>query len=101
MQPDLSVNIETIGYALSENRYLEVLILRDNKIKWVPYQNFWNSLLPNKTLQKINLQKTDLTDRVVEKLCKYLEQKDISLVDLDISKNQVTDTGLKCLAHSL
>ena len=37
MQPDLSLNIETIGYALAENTKLEVLILRDNKIKWVPY----------------------------------------------------------------
>lgn len=101
MQPDLSSNIETIGEALAENARLEVLILRENRIKWVPYQNFFAALLPNRSLLKINLQKTDLSDRVVEKLCKYLEQEDIALADLDISKNQVSDAGLKNLSAAL
>ena len=55
----------------------------------------------NKTIQKINLYKTDLSDRVVEKMVKYLEQLDIGLVDLDLSKNAITDIGLKNLANSL
>lgn len=50
MYPDLSNNIETIGEALSENTKLEVLILRDNRLKWVPFQNFWSNVMPNKTL---------------------------------------------------
>lgn len=37
MQPDFSPNIETLGEALADNKKLEVLVLRDNKIKWVPY----------------------------------------------------------------
>ena len=37
MQPDLSHNIETIGEALAENNKLEVLVIRDNKIKWINY----------------------------------------------------------------
>ena len=37
MYPDLTNNIETIGEALAENKKLEVLILRDNKIKWINY----------------------------------------------------------------
>jgi len=49
----------------------------------------------------MNLQKTDLSDRVVEKMGKYLEQPGIALVDLDISKNQITDAGLKTLSASL
>ena len=53
--------------------------------------------MPNKTIQKVNLQKTDLSDRVCEKLGKYLEQEDIQLADLDVSKNQITDTGFKTL----
>lgn len=101
MYPDLSNNIETIGEALAENTKLEVLIMRDNKLKWVPFQNFWSNIMPNKTLQKINLQKTDLSDRVVEKLCKYIEQPDIALADLDMSKNQITDAGLQALSASL
>ena len=87
MGSDLSLNIETLGEALAENKKLEVLIIRENKLKWVPYQNFWNALLPNKTIQKIDLQKTDLGDRVVEKIGKYLEQEGIILTELNFSKN--------------
>ena len=101
MQPDLNTPIETMGEALATNKKLEVLIMRENKIKWVQYCNFWNLILTNTTLLKMNLQKTDLSDRVVEKMGKYLEQPNVSLVDLDISKNQITDAGLKTLCVSL
>ena len=37
MQPEISTNLETLGDSLAENKKLEVLVLRDNKIKWVPY----------------------------------------------------------------
>jgi Ran GTPase-activating protein (RanGAP) involved in mRNA processing and transport len=47
------------------------------------------------------LQKTDLTDRVLEKMVKYLEQPNIVLLDLDISKNGITDVGLKTLCTAL
>lgn len=36
-QPDLSNSIEILGEALNENIKLEVLVMRENKIKWVPY----------------------------------------------------------------
>jgi hypothetical protein len=36
-QPDLSNSIEILGESLNENIKLEVLIIRENKIKWVPY----------------------------------------------------------------
>lgn len=68
MQPDLNTPIETMGEALATNNKLEVLIMRENKIKWVQYCNFWNLILTNTTLLKMNLQKTDLSDRVVEKM---------------------------------
>ncbi len=55
MQPDLSLNLETIGEALAENNKLEVLVIRDNKIKWINYQNFFCNLLPNRHVQKLNL----------------------------------------------
>lgn len=42
-----------------------------------------------------------MSDRVVEKMGKYLEQPNVSIVDLDISKNQITDAGLKTLCVSL
>ena len=37
MNPDLSNNIETLGESLADNTKLEVLILRDNRIKWNHY----------------------------------------------------------------
>ena len=101
LQPDISSSIETIGESLAENEKLEVLVLKENKIKWLPYQNFWTFMLPNKTIQKINLQRTDLSDRVIEKMVDYLVQDDITLIDLDISKNHISDQGLKILAEAL
>ena len=101
MQPDLSSNIEMIGESLAENTRLEVLILRENKLRWNQYQNFWSAIMPNRALLKINLSKTDLNDRVCEYLGKYLEQPEISLRDLDVSKNSFTDAGLKTLSNSL
>ena len=50
MQPDLSQSLEALGDALAENKKLEVLLLRDNKIKWVSYQNFWTAIMPNRTI---------------------------------------------------
>ena len=68
MSPDLSGNIETIGESLAENTKLEVLILRDNRIKWSNYQMFFVNMMPNRTIQKLNLCKTDLNDRVLERV---------------------------------
>ena len=58
--PDLSTSIEVLGEALSYNTKLESLILRDNKIKWVPYSNFWDNIKSNVTIKKINVSKTEL-----------------------------------------
>ena len=49
----------------------------------------------------MDLQKTDLTDRVVEKMTQYLEQEGIGLIDLDLSRNLITDEGLTMLSTSL
>ena len=101
LKPDISSSLESIGDALGDNIKLEVLVLKENRIKWIPYQNFWESMLPNRTIQKINLQKTDMSDRVVEKMCEYLCQPEITLVDLDVSKNHISDAGLILLARAL
>ena len=50
MSPDLNSSIESFGEALSSNKKLEVLIMRENKIKWSNYCNFWTLLQPNTTL---------------------------------------------------
>lgn len=101
IQPDLSNSLEILGEALSENIKLEVLIMRENKLKWVPYSNFWENIKGNTSLQKINVSKTDLSDRVLEKMCSYLISPDLKLVDLDLSRNQITDVGLQNLSEAL
>ena len=73
MQPDLTENMDAIGFSLAENTKLEVLILRENKIKWPNYQSFFTNMMPNRTIQKLNLQKTDMSDRVCERVSGYLE----------------------------
>ena len=75
--------------------------MKENKIKWTAYQKFWVSMIPNKVIQKINLHKTDLSDRVVDKMGQYLSQQDINLIDLDISRNYISDDGLKILSQAL
>jgi hypothetical protein len=87
MLPDMSPSLEILSEALSENTKLEVLIMRENKLKWVPYCTFWENLRPNTTLKKINVNKTDLSDRVLEKLCFLLENPNLSLVELDLGRN--------------
>ena len=70
------------------------MIMRDNKLKWVPYAAFWDNIKGNTSLQKISVSKTDLSDRVLEKMVNYLVSPGIRLVDLDLSRNQLTDVGL-------
>ena len=57
--------------------------------------------MPNKVIQKINLHKTDLSDRVIINMVQYLEQNDISLIDLDLSRNLISDEGIKVLSNAL
>lgn len=83
-----------MGETFSENQRLEVLIMRENKLKWVPYANFWENIQNNTSLLKINVSKTDLSDRVLEKLCLYLQNPNVKLMDLDLSRNSITDLGL-------
>ena len=57
--------------------------------------------MPNKVIQKINLHKTDLSDRVINSMVQYLEQHDINLIDLDLSRNLISDEGIKVLSNAL
>jgi Ran GTPase-activating protein (RanGAP) involved in mRNA processing and transport len=75
--------------------------MRENKIKASHYNEFWVNFTPNQHLQKMVLAKTELTDKVVERLGTFLEQPKCGLIDLDISKNGITDFGLKNLIASL
>jgi Ran GTPase-activating protein (RanGAP) involved in mRNA processing and transport len=101
IQPDLNPSLELLGEALAENTKLEILIMRENKIKISTYCNFWDNLKPNSALLKINVSKTELSDKILEHLCGYLQSGACSLIDLDVSRNNITDAGLSLLAVAM
>lgn len=101
MFPDLSASLEVLGEALSTNTQVECLIMRENRLKWIPYAAFFESLKINTSLKKINISKTELNDRVLEPLCSLLCNPDVVLVDLDLSRNLISDVGLTALGTAL
>ena len=42
-----------------------------------------------------------MQDKVVEKMALYLKQDDIALIDLDVSRNHISDVGLKYLCAGM
>ena len=48
--PDPQEAVTELGLSLASNSRLEVLVLKENKIKWAIYQEFWVSIMPNKTI---------------------------------------------------
>lgn len=70
-------------------------------MKWVPYAQFWDNIKMNTCLLKINVSRTELSDRVVEKLVLYLANSECRVADLDLSKNTLTDHGLALIGNSL
>ena len=101
MLPDLSTCIEELGLAFSSNKKCEVLSMRNNKIKSGPYGAFWLSMCGNHYLKKINVSKTDINDKVLASLLEFLQEETTAVTELDISKNQITDVGLKTFALGL
>jgi Ran GTPase-activating protein (RanGAP) involved in mRNA processing and transport len=55
----------------------------------------------NRSLRKINLQKTEVTDKVCSRLGSYLMQPVLSLHDLNLSRNIIGAEGLISLAEAL
>jgi len=41
MQPDFNPSLEVLGQALANNTQLEILLMRENRLKWMPYAAFW------------------------------------------------------------
>ena len=65
MSPDMSSAMDALGTALGENRKIEELNMRNNKIKAGPYNNFWLDMCGNANLKRINLSKSELGDKVI------------------------------------
>ena len=55
----------------------------------------------NRSLRKINVAKTEVTDKVCTKISIFLQQPDLRLHDLNLSRNQIAAEGLIALADAL
>ena len=55
----------------------------------------------NRSLRKINVAKTEVTDKVCTKISIFLQQPDLGLQDLNLSRNQIAADGLIALADAL
>ena len=52
-------------------------------------------------MRKINVAKTEVTDKVCTKISAFLQQPDLRLHDLNLSRNQIAAEGLTALADAL
>ena len=55
----------------------------------------------NTSLKQLNVSKTELSDKVCDKVEEYLEMSKLKLGKLDLSKNLITDAGFKLLGPGL
>lgn len=55
----------------------------------------------NRSLRKINVAKTEVTDKVCTKISIFLQQPGLELQDLNLSRNQIAADGLIALADAL
>ena len=101
MVPDLSNCMEELGKALSVNKKMVTLYMRNNKIKQTSYGLFWLAMCGNQSLKKMSVSKTDLNDKVVEKLQEFLKDENTQVNELDLSKNSISDQGMKSLTAGL
>lgn len=98
---DMSTPFEVLGEALSESTRMEILILNENKIRHTSYIKFWEFLMGNKSIKKISVMKTEISDKTCEFIGPYLSNKWCTLIDLDLSRNLITDVGLITLMSNL
>lgn len=93
--------VEIFGEALSENTKLEALSLQANKIRSQQYCFFWELMAGNRSLRRMDISKTEVTDKVCSKISTYLMQPDLRLQDLNLARNVIAADGLIALAEAL
>jgi hypothetical protein len=101
LNADFNYVIEIFGEALGGNTKLEGLSIKENKLKQTQYCNFWELMQENRSLKKMNVSKTEITDKVCAKIGQYLQQRDLRLQDLNLSKNVIAADGLVSIAEAL
>lgn len=58
-------------------------------------------MVENRSLKSIDIAKTEVTDKVCVKISQYLQQHELRLTDLNLSRNQIGAEGLIALAQAL
>jgi Ran GTPase-activating protein (RanGAP) involved in mRNA processing and transport len=101
MQPDMNNCIDVLGAALGRNTTIEVLNLRSNTIKHAAYAKFWEKMASNTSVKKISVEKTGLADKTMDKLVDYILSPNLKLIELDLSKNLITDVGVRTLCMGM
>ena len=101
LEADFNSALERFGMALGGNTKLEGLSLKENKFKQVQYCNFWELMATNRSLRKVNIAKTEITDKVCQKISNYLSHQDLNLQDLNLSRNQIASDRVIALATAL
>lgn len=97
----MNFSITKLGIALAENTKIETLNISNNRIKTQPFTAFFAAIKNNKSLRKINASKTDLSDKVCEKIADFLSMEELRLHEFDLSKNQITDVGFKLIMPAI
>jgi len=90
-----------LGEALAESTKMEIVILNENKIKHASYPKFWEFLMANKSIKKLQVMKTEINDKICESVGLYLSNPNCALIDLDLSRNLISDVGLTTIMTSL
>lgn len=98
---DFNHVVELFGEALCDNTKLEALSLQANKIKPQNYCIFWELMAGNRSLRRMDISRTEVTDKVCVKIGVYLQAPDLRLQDLNLSRNSIAADGLIALAEAL
>ena len=101
LDADLNCYAEHFGNALGLNTRLEGLSLKENKMNQAEYCNFWSLMMPTRSLKKINVTKTEVTDKVCIRISEYIKQPDLVLIDINLSRNLIAADGLIALSEAL
>ena len=87
LNADFNHIVELFGEALADNTKLEGLSIKENRLKQTQYCFFWEAMSGNRSLRRINICRTEVTDRVCAKIGAYLQSPDLRLQDLNVSRN--------------
>ena len=89
------------GIALSANKQLETLSMRNNKIKESEHIGFWDGMRENTTLRKLDMYRTGANDDVIDSMDGYFSNTFSKLREINLCHNGITDHGAKTFFEAI